>query len=199
MHTQPLQIGFFGGTFDPIHFGHINLAIELLEHTHLDHILFCPAFCSPFKTKTPPLASPRQRFAMIQAAIADLPNCSITPIEIERQGPSYTIDTLKQLQRPNTQYHLILTPDSAAHFHKWKSPQEILHIAPLIVAARAQTQIPPDLPYSAQFKKSIVKIRRLDITGTEMRARLTRDLYCGHLIPSKALDYISQHRLYSQP
>ncbi len=92
------KIGFLGGTFDPIHIGHINLAIELSEAHHLSEVLFCPSFCSPFKTAFPPKANPLHRAAMVRAAIQDIPSFRYISLEIEKSGVSYTIDTLRRLK-----------------------------------------------------------------------------------------------------
>lgn len=165
-------VGFFGGTFDPLHFGHVGLAVRLLEMYHLDEILFCPAFCSPFKVDRQPLASPSQRLEILQVAL-DHPKFKISTLEIEEGGVSYTIDTLKKLQRPGVDLRLLLSEEAAEHFNLWKSPEEIVKIAPLLIGKR-------DFP----------------ISSTEIRARLQKNLYCAHLVPAKALDYIKKNRLY---
>ncbi len=165
------NIGFFGGSFDPIHFGHLSLAIEMLEKHGLDEILFCPAFCSPFKVERPPAASPEARLEMLKLVLADVPQFRVTSLEIERCVASYTVETLKRL--PIAQYRLILTKESAAFFSKWKEPEEIQRLAPLLIGERA-----------------------FPISSTEVRERLKKKLYCGHLVPEKALYYIENHGLY---
>jgi nicotinate-nucleotide adenylyltransferase len=178
-------VGFFGGSFDPIHFGHLNLAVELLEKGGLDEILFCPAFCSPFKTDRPPIASAQDRYRMIEAVVADLPFASVTSIEIERKGPSFTVETLRKLQREGVQYRLILSAEAAASFEKWREPEEILRLASLLVGARKGAV------------GECIQTSLFEISSTEIRARLKKKLYCGHLIPHKALDYIERNGLYS--
>jgi nicotinate-nucleotide adenylyltransferase len=165
------KIGFFGGSFDPIHFGHLNLAIEMLEKHGLDEILFCPAFCSPFKIDRPPVASPEHRLEMLKLVLADVPQFRLSSLEIERRITSYTIETLKKL--PFAQYRLLLTRESAESFSKWRDPQEIERLAPLLIGERT-----------------------LPISSTEVRERLKKKLYCGHLVPEKALYYIGKHCLY---
>ena len=162
--------GFFGGSFDPIHFGHISLAIHLLETHKLEEILFCPAFCSPFKTSFPPKASPEHRLAMLRLAL-DHPQFKITPIEIDRKGPSYTIDTIRSLKQSGLR--LILSDEAAVGLDQWKETQELIRLAPPLIGPR-----------------------NIDISSTEVRERLKKRMYCGHLIPAKALDYIHKHRLY---
>jgi nicotinate-nucleotide adenylyltransferase len=164
------MIGFFGGSFDPIHFGHIGLAIHLLEAHKLEKILFCPAFCSPFKTAAPPLASPAHRLAMLKLAL-DHPQFEVISIELEREGSSYTIDTVRALKIKGLR--LILSEEAAAHLDRWKETEELVRLAPPLIAPRA-----------------------IDLSSTTIRDRLKKKLYCGHLIPSKALEYIHKHRLY---
>jgi nicotinate-nucleotide adenylyltransferase len=166
-------IGFFGGSFDPIHFGHIALAIQLMEAHKLDEVLFCPAFCSPFKMDTPPIASPQHRLAMLQLAIADVPQCKISTVEIDRQGCSYTIDTIRALQKEGLKLRLLLSDEAASHLNKWKETQELVKLAPPLVGPR-----------------------EIQVSSTEIRERLKKKRYCGHLVPAKTLDYIQKHHLY---
>ncbi|HSX26018.1 MAG TPA: nicotinate (nicotinamide) nucleotide adenylyltransferase [Chlamydiales bacterium] len=187
------RIGFFGGSFDPIHFGHLNLAIQLFEIHKLDTVLFCPAYCSPFKTNAPPAAAPERRLAMLQLAIEQIPHFQISPLELDRKGPSYTIDTLRSLQSEKTTLHLLLSEDAAIHFDRWKDPEAILQLAPPLIGARRETK--PPFPYPA-LSKGWTPTHIMDISSTEIRERLKKKLYCGHLIPAKALDYIHRHGLY---
>jgi nicotinate-nucleotide adenylyltransferase len=181
------KVGFFGGTFDPIHFGHLNLAVQLMEKGELDEILFCPANCSPFKTAHPPRCGAIHRYQMLVAVLADIPGFRVTPIEIERDGPSYTVDTLRQLKDPHIQFRLLLSEEAAASFDQWKQPDEIQKLAPLLIGSRSDEKP----------KQGIIQTNLFDISSTEVRARLKKKMYCGHLIPAKALDYIIAHHLYS--
>ena len=166
------MIGFFGGSFDPIHFGHIALAIDLLEAHKLKKVLFCPAFCSPFKAGRPPIASPEHRLAMLKLAL-DHPQFEITTLELDRRGPSYTIDTIHALQLKGLR--LLLSEEAAAHLDKWKEAQELVRLAPPLIGPR---QIP--------------------ISSTQIRDRLKKRLYCGHLVPAQVLKYIEIHGLYKE-
>lgn len=168
------RVGFFGGSFDPIHFGHIGLAVHLMESHKLDRVIFCPAFCSPFKKDAPPHVSPEHRLKMLTLAL-DLPQFQISTLELEREGPSYTVDTLRALQKESeTELRLLLSTETAQHLDRWKESAEIVKIAPPLIAPR-----------------------EILISSTIIRTRLKKNLYCGHLIPSKALDYIHAHHLYS--
>ena len=185
-------VGFFGGSFDPIHFGHINLAIELMEKCALDKVLFCPAFCSPFRGDHPPQTSPSHRLNMVRLGIEGIPQFSVLPCEVEQPGPSYTIDTIKALQKPGIQYHLLLSDESAAHFAQWKNASELLHLAPPLVGSRHHGH----LEFDPNAKAIVTKI--FEISSTEVRRRLHEGKPCSHLVPAKVLDYIQTHRLYSR-
>lgn len=199
------KIGFFGGTFDPIHFGHINLALQLLEKHHLDEVLFCIAARSPFKKNRPPVAASGHRLAMTRFAIRSIPAFRICKIELERPGVSYTVDSLRLLQasyerkKEAVQLYILLSDDVLDSFHLWKDPQEIVRLAHPLVGLRTppcQERIPASLVKEALLN-GITPTTRLEISSTLVRARLKKGLYCEHLVPLKTLDYINKHRLYS--
>ncbi|MBX7067309.1 MAG: nicotinate-nicotinamide nucleotide adenylyltransferase [Parachlamydiales bacterium] len=167
------SIGFFGGSFDPIHFGHIALAIQLMETHQLDEVLFCPAFCSPFKMETPPLASPEHRLEMLKLAL-DYPPFKICSLELDRKGASFTVDTIRELKKDGVKLRLLLSDEAAQHLHKWKDTDQLVKMAPPLIGPRD-----------------------IKISSTEIRSRLKKKLYCGHLVPAKALDYIQRNHLYS--
>lgn len=189
-----MSTGFFGGSFDPVHFGHINLALQMAEIHNLREVLFCPAFCSPFKKGNPPQATPRQRLEMLQLALKEIPRLRVISLEIDRGGVSYTIDTLRILEKEGLKLHLILSEDSAVHFDRWKESDEILRIAPPLIGTRKNSHL-ENLP--EQLKKGFTPTRMMEISSTEIRERLKKKMYCGHLVPGKALDYIHANRLYS--
>lgn len=166
------KIGFFGGSFDPIHFGHISLAIHLLEKYSLEQILFCPAAVSPFKTDKPPRASDKHRIEMLKLAL-DLPQFKISTLEIDRGGTSFTIDTIRSLGKEN-ELHLLLSDEAAKNLEEWKEAEELKKLAPPLIGPRTR-----------------------EISSTNIRERLQKKLYCGHLVPLKALDYIQANELYS--
>jgi len=181
-------IGFFGGSFDPIHFGHIHLALELSEKYQLDEVLFCPAFCSPFKSHFTPNASPDDRLAMVRLAIEEIPLFKVTSIELDRKGPSFTIDTLKALASEKVQFRLLLSEESAAHLDQWKDYHELILLAPPLIGRRSKEDSP---------SQGITQMKVLEISSTEVRQRLEKGLYCGHLVPAKVLAYIQLHGLYN--
>ncbi len=187
------KIGFFGGTFDPIHFGHIHLAVQLFEIHHLDEVLFCPAYCSPFKRAAPPHANAQHRFEMVRLALGDIPHFRLTNYEIERNEYSYTIDTLRALMSEEKgQFYLLLSVEAATHFEQWKNVQQLIHLAPPLIGAR--TVEAESLPKI--LRSSFTKTTILEISSTDVRARLKKKLYCGHLVPQNVLHYIEDNGLY---
>ena len=193
------MIGFFGGTFDPIHFGHLNLALQMIEKHRLTQILFCPAYISPHKQAKPPTVSKHHRKVMVTLAIEPIPEFHLLDWELEKEGPSYTIDTIRELKKrnPHQQIRLILGQDALKEFFAWKEVEELVHLAPPLVGSRQGT-IPSDLPPSIQeaVRAGMTQTPEMDISSTAIRERLGSGKYCGHLVPSKVLDYIHQNQLY---
>ena len=188
------EVGIFGGTFDPIHFGHINLIIEMLEKSSLSEILICPTFLSPHKVDKPPLIKALHRLEMTKVSVEDIPNVSVSDIEIKRKGISYTIDTLKVLKKSLKNIRLIIAEDSLLSFDKWKDYEEILKIAPLLIGCRANFE-PLKVPKGI-INKNFIRTKQFEITSTCIRERLKKNLYVKHLLPSKVLDYIIENGLY---
>lgn len=193
MTKKKLKIGIFGGTFDPIHFGHINLAMEMLESHQLDEIWFCPALINPHKIHKQTV-SVEHRIKMLQLALQDVPKCKVECIEAGREGPSYTIDTIRALiarEAKNAltyQYHLILGDEAYSGFSQWKESDEIIKLVPILIGRRLLNQ---DLHIGPTT-------RLMEISSTDIRRRIAEGLYCGHLVPAKVLDYIYANKLYSK-
>jgi nicotinate-nucleotide adenylyltransferase len=191
-------VGIFGGTFDPIHFGHINLALEMKEKHHLDEVWFIPAKVNPFKLEKK-LQSMEHRRTMAALAIEDIPEFKIYDVESQREGPSFTVDTLRQLTsaHPDVKFRLILSDETAEHFNRWREPEEICKMAPPIIGTRHFKGNTPPKFEGISNPQAWTPIRILEISATEIRSRLQKGLYCGHLLPKKVLDYIYSYRLYS--
>jgi len=188
------ETGFFGGTFDPVHLGHLNLAIEIFEKMNLEKIIFCPTTLSPFKKEKKPVASALDRFEMIKLAINKLDNFEVTDLEIEKKDISYTIDTLKELKANNLR--LIITEDALDTFHLWKDYKTILRMAPLIVGARKRV-ISEYKNKNINLKtKNFIKTSIFEISSTEIRERLKKRKYVSHLLLKEVVDYIYDKKLY---
>jgi nicotinate-nucleotide adenylyltransferase len=190
MHPKR-KMGIFGGSFDPVHLGHLNLAISIKESCHLDEIIFVPANVSPFKTGRPPLISPEHRLAMLKIATAHIKEFRVIDWELRENGPSYTIDTVRKLsQDPSLQLHLILGDDQASTFHLWKEADALMRLSPPLIGTRAPEG------QKGQLQGQWVNIPIFDVSSTRVRERLYQKKYCGHLVLSSVLDYIHQHDLY---
>jgi nicotinate-nucleotide adenylyltransferase len=196
------KIGIFGGTFNPIHFGHIHLALSLKEAKQLDQVIFSPNYASPFTEKKDTLlATPQQRFEMVRLALEGVPGCIPTDYEIKRPGPSYTIELARHIKSactPQDELFLLLAEDVREGFSRWKDKEELLSIvAPLIGSRKSLTNDPLlDLKLQKILDKGRVSTPFIEINASNIRNRLKKDLYCGHLVPRKVLDYILLNKLY---
>lgn len=182
-----MRIGIFGGSFDPVHKGHINLVKELKKILHLNKVIVVPAFVSPFKTEKPPLARGHHRLEMLKLAFEGVSHIEISDIEIKRSDVSYTIDTIHELldQYPYAELYLLLTDEALETFSRWRSFEEIQRLATVIYASK-DTNKPP-----------IIQIPWIDISATKIREKLLKGEASHDFLPSKVLDYIHEHHLYS--
>lgn len=200
-----LKIGIYGGSFDPLHFGHLNVACELLERHGLDEVWFVPAHTNPHKTEKPP-ASFEHRLKMLQLGIDPALPFKIKDIEGLRTPPSYTVHTVRAfveeaaLSTLPYQFYLLLGEDSLPSFFRWHLPEEIIALVPLLVASRSGQWEIHHPECSAKIKEAIKKgltqTRLMDISSSDVRDRIAKQLYCGHLVPAPILDYIYQNHLY---
>jgi nicotinate-nucleotide adenylyltransferase len=195
------KVGFFGGSFDPIHLGHLNIAIELAERHKLDEVYICPTSQSPFKKAQPPIASKEHRRAMVTAAIAPLPHFTLIDLELQKSMPCYTIDTIRELltidqqHKKKKSYFLLLGEDALEYFHEWKEVKELVKLASPLIGSRG-TKSFKGSAISSSIEKGLTPIPLMEISSTEIRNRLQKGLYCGHLLPAKVWEYIQQHQLY---
>lgn len=202
MVNKKRRVGFLGGTFDPIHIGHLHLAFEAKEHFSLDEILFCPTFVSPFKIHERALVSSRDRLKMVSLAIEGIEGFKLLDYEISQENVTYTIDTIRFLKKnsPNCEYSLILGEDHLRGFFKWKDPEALLELVSLKIGSREvflkkeHLEIPQK--YHNLLEEGFFKIHNLEISSTYLRQRLASKNYSKHLIPPKVVDYIHQHQLY---
>ena len=202
------RIGVYGGTFDPIHFGHLRPALEVMEACHLDQVRFVP--CSVPVHREAPLASAEDRLAMIQRAIEPVSAFVLDRREILRAGPSYMVDTLASLREafPEAQLVLILGQDAFAQFHRWHRWQKILALASVVVTRRpgSPMYVPPVLEafrYEGALAQlpplggiGLLEVTQLDISSTDIRARLRAGQRVDYLLPHSVIEYIRLHRLY---
>lgn len=201
------NIGIFGGSFDPIHYGHLLMAEQCREQARLDALLFIPANQSPLKTHSP-RAEPRHRLEMLRLAISGHDAFAVDNLELERPGPSYTIDTLRAVQsrNPGDQLFLIVGSDALLDFGRWREPADILKLAlPLVVArpgeAASLNLLRPLVSTDRwpKVQKGIVESPRSEISSSDMRRRIQSGRSIRYMTPRAVEMYIQAHRLYRSP
>ena len=183
------RVGVFGGTFDPVHVGHLAIAHAALESVPLDRVLFVLAKRSPLKERGP-VASEGDRLRMLELAIANEPRFAVSRLELDRDGPSYTVDTLERLAGKDELF-LILGSDALADLARWKDPDRIARLATLVVAERPGA---PDRVGDAPIVR--FDAPRLDISSRELRARAARGRSLRYLVPEPVLQHIEARGLY---
>lgn len=207
-------IGILGGTFDPIHFGHLRLALELYETLDLAKIHIIPCY-QPVHRKLP-VATPEHRFAMIECAVRNEPALYADPREIKRGNPSYMIDTVIDLRKemPNTPICLLLGIDAFLGFTSWHRFRDILDYVHLVIAHRPQYHLPTTGIIADLLKERllpeindihrllngriIVKpITALEISATDIRKQIALGRNPRYLLPDSVYNYIKQHGIYS--
>jgi len=205
-----MRLGIFGGSFDPVHTGHLVAARACLEQAGIDRMILVPAGVSPFKQDRPPTAG-RHRVAMLELATAGDPLFEISAIELGRDGPSYTADTLEQLRaaHPGDTLLLVVGPDSLASFPTWHRPDRILKLAELLPVERQGLDDLERLRSATPALEALVGRDRLDriiasrvrmppieSRSTEVRRAVAEGRPLCGLTPPAVEDYIRRHRLY---
>jgi len=190
-----MRTGVFGGTFDPIHNGHLAIARAAKEEAALDRVLFVVAANPPHKKDNRLTAAPAPG-ADDRAAIAEERGFQISLIEIERRGYSFTVDTLKSLgeEDPGGELFFILGYDSALDLPHWRDARLILDLATLLVAPRPFCADP--LPALLRDRAILLKTEPWDISSSDIRSRIRKNEQTDHLLPPSVLDIIRKKRLY---
>jgi nicotinate-nucleotide adenylyltransferase len=186
------MIGLFGGSFDPIHHGHLITATVVLEALGLEELRFVVAREQPFKVGRHG-APAEVRTRMVEAAIAGEPRFRLERLELERPGPSYTVDTLRALaaREPGRAWALLVGADAARDFPKWREADQVAALARLVIVARPGVPV-PDLPWKAQ----VVPIPGIAISATEVRARVGAGRPVRYWVPDAVAGIIRAERLY---
>ena len=220
-----MRIGLFGGTFNPVHLGHLRAAVEVREGFELDEIFLIPAALPPHKVSGEVAAS-ADRLQMLNLALGDTTGLKVSDVELNRSGPSYTIDTVhyfKQTLPAETRLHLIMGLDAFLEIDTWKSYRELLTQIPLIVinrpnAGRRLSGVPwkimddyisaklsADYSFSAsrsgyfarrQQPIYVFEVTALDISSTRIRREISRDQSINYLVPHKVAEYIRTKGIY---
>jgi nicotinate-nucleotide adenylyltransferase len=190
----PLRIGLFGGTFDPPHVGHLVTAVNVRHALALDSILLMVAHSPWQKQGTRPISSVGDRLAMVEAAVADVDGLFAGDTEIRRGGSSYTADTLATLAElyPGAELFTIVGDDAAAGLTTWERHEEVVSQSRLVVVDRPGA--PVELP--AGFDWVRVEVPRLEVSSTDLRARVRDGRPLNYLVTEPVLDLIAARQLY---
>lgn len=197
------KVGIMGGTFNPVHYGHLFLAENAYEQLHLDKVLFMPTKNPPHKQK-PEEVTQQQRVEMLLLAIQDNPHFELSSIELERQGMTYTADTLTLLKDKNqdTQYYFIVGADSLLMMQQWKDPQIIFDQCIVVAACRDQVNKKELLQHAEFLEKNfhakieIIDMPAIQISSRDIRERLELNKTVRYYIPDAVNEYINSNRLY---
>ena len=198
------KIGIMGGTFDPIHVGHLILGEKAYEQLGLDKVLFMPSGNPPHKRNRAGRASDEQRAAMVEMAIAGNPHFELSMIEMHEEGYSYTYRTLEMLkeQNPDTDYYFIIGADSLYNFSTWKEPARICQACTLVVATRDHTTLESlnqEMTFlSQQYQGCFICLdtMNIDISSNLIRQWLTEGKSLRYYVPDAVIQYIYENKIY---
>jgi nicotinate-nucleotide adenylyltransferase len=209
-----VRLGIFGGTFDPPHVGHLLAASDALEHLALDRLIFVPAAVQPLKTGRT-TAEGTDRLAMVRLTVGDDPRFDSDAVELDREGLSYTVDTLREFARrfPSAERYFLVGADVLSTFAKWRDPQTVLDLATLAVLTRraepdaatsaspsgpGQSDSPGSRPLSDALtrRSTVVPTRRIEVSSTEIRERVRSGRSIHGFVTDAVAGYISSHGLY---
>lgn len=207
-----IRVGILGGTFDPIHFGHLAIAEQVREALNLDRVLFVPAAQPPHRLASQ-VSPAADRAAMVALAIADNPAFSLCRIELERDGPSYTADTVAALaeeaarQGVARDIYFILSSEALAGFATWHDPDRVIASCRLAVVPRPGTPLPDrawlesHMPGGAPTADRVVCVETVPLANSAslVRRRVSEGLSVRYLVPPAIETYICDHRLYIAP
>jgi nicotinate-nucleotide adenylyltransferase len=198
------RIGVFGGSFDPVHMGHLTIAQDAVEQLELDRLIFIPAAVPPHKQgKT--LAEGRHRFEMLQLATESNLSFEVSDMELQRGGVSYTFDTMTQVQfeHPGAELFFIVGIDSLTILHAWRNVDKLLEMCTIVPfarggedAARVAEQIQLPESWKARLMERLIRIHEIEISASEIRMRLAEGLSIRYLVPPEVEMYIAEHGLY---
>ena len=198
-----MRIGILGGTFDPVHLGHLLIAEESRISLGLDQVLFVPAG-RPWLKEGQPLTEARHRVRMVELAIASNPHFQVRRNEVDRPGLTYTVDTLAELRSElpaETELFFILGLDAFESFHRWKEPERILELCRLVVVSRPgyadETRDALLAPYRDQADRiCLLPVHSVDFSATEIRRRAARGISFRYQAPEAVEGYIVEQGLY---
>ena len=193
---RPVRLGVFGGTFDPPHVGHVSLTRELLESGAVDEVLWIPARFPPHKP-VGGLTSPELRMKMVRAAAEGCAHQSVSDMELRREGPSYTVDTLRALRSECLEATpvLIMGSDQFAELAGWHEPEEVVRLADVCVLPRDGVELATVLP-PLDVVWSAADVPPVDVSSSDVRRRVREGRPYRHLVPAGVADIVEREGLY---
>lgn len=197
-----MKTGVFGGTFDPVHNGHLAIAGEARVRLNLEEVIFVPAG-QPWLKEDREVTPAEHRVEMVRLAIASRPYFRLSVVEVNRAGPSYTVDTIVELlsQRGDVELYLIMGWDSLAQLPRWREPGRLIKLCRVVAVPRPGSRRPDVEQLEARLpgiSQSLTLLDKpeMDISATEIRRRVAQGLPVGHLVPAPVDEYIKKHQLY---
>lgn len=194
-----MRVGIFGGTFDPIHIGHLIMADQAREGAELDEVWFVPAQVPPHKLQGP-VALPEQRIAMVEKAIDDHPHFRVSGLEMERKGPSYTVDTVTTLTTtyPKDQFFLIMGGDMVMNLPQWHRVEEIMEQVGVVGLGRPDTQLDwRALPQMIRDRLILIDQGvKIDLSSTYIREQMAQGGSIRYLVPECVRLFIKENQIY---
>ena len=197
-----IRLGLLGGTFDPPHYGHLVAANEVAWQLHLDRVLWLPARQNPLK-RGEPSSSAEDRCEMVRLAIAGNPLLELSRLDLDRPPPSYTVDLLELLHRDDNELFFLVGADILPELARWRSPEEILRLARLVVVNRPGAP-PPDiagltaLHPDVSARVDLVTVPGVAVASRDLRARVRGDQPIRYLVPPDVERYVAEHGLYQE-
>lgn len=197
------RIGVLGGTFDPIHYGHLAAAEEARVALDLERVIWVPALVSPHKVDQTTTA-PHHRLAMTRLAVASNPHFQVSTVDLDRAGPSYTVDTLTRLQSEwgPAELYFIVGLDSLAEIATWHDPARLVRLCRIVAVSRPPYEVDPvsleqALPGVTEHVV-FLRVPLLDIASSDLRRRVREGRSIRYYVPPVVVDYIRAHELYTQ-
>jgi nicotinate-nucleotide adenylyltransferase len=201
-----MRLGVFGGSFDPPHVGHLIVAVDAFEELRLDHLAFIPAGVQPLKAEGQAAPGAR-RLEMLRLLVGEDPRFSVDPIEIDREGLSYTVETLAAYadRFPDAERYFLAGADIVATFHRWREPERLARLARVAVLARRNEDVAAEgrgspaeggRPALERAGAIFLRTRRVDVSSTELRARVRQGKSVRGFVPDPVAAYIERAGLY---
>ncbi len=200
-----MRVGVLGGTFDPIHLAHLIVAEEARVRLELDHVVFIPTG-EPWLKAVQPVTTPHVRLEMVRQAVACNPHFQVSSVEVDRPGPSYSVDTLDALRReegPDAELYFILGMDAVADLPRWHAPERFLDLCTPVVFARSDygaaglDELEHSLP-GVKDRLMFLEGPVVEVSSTDIRRRVALGESIRYLVPARVERFITEHGLYKQ-